>query len=60
MAQNVQIVVPKFVFYKESHNRAHRTQEFPCIRNGVDGQISNDICLLVVFSYLVSGGRKER
>ena len=59
MLQNMKVVGPKFIFDKESHDRAHRAQKTTCVANGVYRKINDDVRSRIVLAHFIARGREE-
>ena len=54
-----EVVVPKFVLYKDCNLRFYSLQEGLCVAGGIYGQVEDPICLCIVFAQLVTAWGEE-
>ena len=54
MSEDMEVVIPEFILYEERLDRSDGTQEFPGIRDRIDGQITHQVSPVVMFPHLVS------
>ena len=60
VTQDVEVVVPELILDEERLHRPHGTQETACVGEGIDGQVADEVCTVIVLPDLIARWREER